>query len=171
MGAIGYLYKKTLINRAKTALRKPATYFLLAMILFYFTIVPMSLKTLVADTGIGTPEGMAGMLTVIAFWLIPANLIAYAKRRGLVYRGSDVHFLFPAPVSPKRVLIYAYVRTLFMQILINLFAVVYGGMLFLVDGWRLALYFVFSWRIFWREASCFCSTARNACRKGSAAWW
>jgi len=144
VGAIGYLYKKTLINRAKTALRKPATYFLLAMILFYFTIVPMSLKTLVADTGIGTPEGMAGMLTGIAFWLIPANLIAYAKRRGLVYRGSDVHFLFPAPVSPKRVLIYAYVRTLFMQILINLFAVVYGGMLFLVDGWRLALYFVFS---------------------------
>lgn len=144
MGAIGYLYKKTLINKAKAALRKPAAYLLLVMILFYFTAVPMSLKTLVAGTGIDTPEGMAGMLTLIAFWMIPANLIAYAKRRGLVYRGSDVHFLFPAPVSPKRVLIYAYLRTLFMQILINLFAMVCGGMLFLVDGWRLTVYFVFS---------------------------
>ncbi len=144
MGAIGYLYKRTLVNKTKAALRKPVTYFLLVMVVFYFTAVPLSLKNLVAGTGIDTPEGMAGMLTVIAFWLIPANLIAYAKRRGLVYRGSDVHFLFPAPVSPKRVLLYAFLRTLFMQILINLFAVICGGMLFLVDGWKLALYFVFS---------------------------
>lgn len=144
MGAIRYLYKRTLINKVKIALRKPATYFVLAVLLFYFLAVPVSLKNLIQGTGIDSAEGMAGVLTVIAIWLIPANLIAYAKRKGLVYRNSDVHFLFPSPVPPKQILIYAHVRTLFMQILLDLFAVVYGSMLFHVEGWQLAVYFVFS---------------------------
>ncbi len=144
MGAIGYLYRRTLINRAKTALRKPVTYLYLALLLFYFLAVPSSLRILLEDTGADSTWSMAGVLTVLAFWLIPANLIAYAKRRGLVYRHSDVHFLFPAPIHPKQVLLYAHLRTLFMQILLNLFAVVCGNVLFHVEGWRLAAYFVFS---------------------------
>lgn len=144
MGALGYLYKRILINRTKTALRKPVTYFLLAILLFYLFALPASLRMMVEGAGADTSNGMAGVLTVLAFWLIPANLIAYARRRGLVYRGSDVHFLFPSPVRPKQVLIYAHLRTLFMQILMNLFAVAYGSFLFHVEGWRLAAYFVFS---------------------------
>lgn len=144
MGAIGYLYKRTLINRTKMALKKPVTYLYLALLLFYFLAVPASLKVIIQGTGLDSARDMAGVLTVLSFWLIPANLIAYAKRRGLVYRHSDVHFLFPAPVGPKRVLIYAHLRTLLVQVLLNLFAVVCGGVLFHVEGWRLAVYFVFS---------------------------
>ena len=144
MGAIGYLYKRTLINRTKMALKKPVTYLYLALLLFYFLAVPASLKVIMQGTGLDSARDMAGVLTVLSFWLIPANLIAYAKRRGLVYRHSDVHFLFPAPVGPKRVLIYAHLRTLLVQVLLNLFAVVCGGVLFHVEGWRLAVYFVFS---------------------------
>ena len=44
MGAIGYLYKRTLINRTKMALKKPVTYLYLALLLFYFLAVPASLK-------------------------------------------------------------------------------------------------------------------------------
>lgn len=144
MGAIGYLYKKTLINRVKMALRKPGTYFLLLILLFYLFALPSSLKVMLEQAGIDSSGGMAGVLTVLAFWIIPANLIAYAKRKGLVYRNSDVHFLFPSPIRPKQVLIYAHLKTLFLQILLNLFAVVYGKILFHVEGWRLAVYFVFS---------------------------
>ncbi len=144
MGAIGYLYKRTLINRTKMALKKPVTYLYLALLLFYFLALPASLKVVMQGTGLDSARDMAGVLTVLSFWLIPANLIAYAKRRGLVYRHSDVHFLFPAPISPKRVLLYAHLKTLLMQVLLNLFAVVCGGTLFHVEGWRLAVYFVFS---------------------------
>lgn len=144
MGAIGYLYRRILNNRIRIALRKPLTYFYLAILLFYFLAVPASLKAMVEGSGIDTPRGFAGVLTILSFWTIPANLIAYARRRGLVYRKSDVHFLFPAPVSPKLVLVYAHLKTLLMQVLLNLFAVVCGWKLFHVEGWRLGVYFVFS---------------------------
>ena len=62
MGAIGYLYRKTLMNRIKMALRKPVTYIYLVIVVFYFTAVPMSLKVLVDDMGAGNPEGMATVL-------------------------------------------------------------------------------------------------------------
>lgn len=144
MGAIGYLYRKTLMNRIKMALRKPVTYIYLVIVVFYFTAVPMSLKVFVDDMGAGNPEGMATVLTVLAFWVIPANMIAYAKRKGLVYKNCDVHFLFPSPVSPKKVLLYAHFRTLVPQTALGLFAVVCGGVMFHVELWRLALYFFFS---------------------------
>lgn len=144
MGALGYLYGKVLKNRIRVALRKPITYFYLAFILFYLFAVPMSLRIIAAEFGVDSPEGMAAILTLVAFWLIPGNLIAYAKRKGLVYRNSDVHFLFPAPVSPKRVLLYAYVKTLAVQVLLNLFVVIYGGAIFQVEGWRLGVYFLFA---------------------------
>ena len=144
MGAIGFLYRKVLINRVKKALGKPVTYVYLVFIMVYCVMVPYSLKMVAEEFGGDSPQGMAALLTLLAFWLIPGNLIAYAKRRGLVYRNSDVHFLFPAPLSPKQILIYAYLRTLFVQVLLNLFAVIWGGIMFRVDIWRLALYFLFA---------------------------
>lgn len=144
MGAVGYLYLRTLRNRIKIALRKPVTYFYLALILFYMTAVPMSLRMTVEMLGADSAEGLVTVLTVFAFWTIPANLIAYSRRKGLVYRNSDVHFLFPAPVSPKHVLLYAHLRTLAMQLILNLFVIICGKVLFHAQGWRLAVYFVFS---------------------------
>ncbi len=144
MGAVGFLYGKILANRAKKALRRPVTYVYLAFFLLYVFAIPYSLKMLVEKFGGDSPEGMAAVLTLAAFWMVPGNLIAYAKRKGLVYRSSDVHFLFPSPVSPKKVLIYAYIRTLAVQIILNLFVVICGGALFHVEIWRLAVYFMFA---------------------------
>ncbi len=144
MDTFWFLYRKLLINRVKIAVRKPVTYVYLALLLFYFFVLPASLRLMVEQFGIGSPEGFAGVLTVLAIWLIPANLIAYAKRKGLMYRNSDVHFLFPAPVGPKQVLLYAYLKTLFVQVIMNLFAIVCGFRMFHVEGWRLAVYFLFS---------------------------
>lgn len=144
MQALRYLYGRIWRNRVRRALRKPVTYVYLAFLLLYLFMIPYSLKMLVEQFGGDSPEGMAAVLTIVAFWLIPANLIAYAKRKGLVYRNSDVHFLFPSPVSPKGVLLYAYIRTLAIQVLLNLFAVICGGALFHVEVWRLGVYFLFA---------------------------
>lgn len=144
MGAVGYLYRRTLVNRVKIALHKPVTYVYIVIILFYLCIMPFSLRVMAEEFGINSPDGMALVLTFLALWIVPANLAAYAKRRGLVYRNSDAHFLFPSPVSPKKVLFYAYIRTLFMQVLLNLFAVVCGIIIFQVEIWRLLVYALFS---------------------------
>lgn len=144
MGAVGYLYRRILANRIRKALHRPVTYVYIAVILFYLSVVPFSLSTIAEEFHMNTPEGMVAALTVLAFWILPANLVAYAKRKGLVYRNSDAHFLFPSPVSPKRVLLYAHIKTLFIQVLLNLFAVACGVIMFRVEAWRLALYVLFS---------------------------
>ena len=144
MGAIGYLYRRIFCNRVKMAFRRPITYFYILLILFYFTALPMTLRMTVEEMGADSPEGMITVLTVAAFWVIPANLIAYAKRKGLLYRNCDVHFLFPAPVNPKMVLLYAHLKTLTGQILLNLFVIICGALMFRVEAWRLAVYFFFS---------------------------
>lgn len=144
MGAIGYLYRRTLINRIKMALKKPVTYFYIVLILFYMFVMPYSLRIWAQQFAIDSPEGLTGVLTAFAFWLIPGNLIAFARRKGLVYRNSDVHFLFPSPAGPKQVLVYAYLRMLPAQILINLFVIFCGLVAFHVPGWKLAVWFLFS---------------------------
>lgn len=144
MGAVGYLYRRTLINRIRMAFRRPVTYFYLVIILFYLFAMPFSLRVWSAQFGADTPEGLAGVLTAVSFWLIPGNFIAFAKRRGLVYRSSDVHFMFPAPVNPKGVLIYAYLRMLPAQAIMNLFVIFCGLITFDVSGWKLLVYFLFS---------------------------
>lgn len=144
MGAIGYLYRRVLANRIRKALHRPVTYVYIVIILFYLAVMPFSLSVMAEEFAVNTPGGMAGIMTLFAFWIIPGNLVAYAKRKGLVYRNSDIHFLFPAPVSPKRVLLYAHIRTLFMSVLLNVFGVICGAVVFHVAAWRLVLYFFFS---------------------------
>lgn len=145
MGAVGYLYLHTLKNRIRRAFRKPVTYVYLFVILLYAAfLIPTSFRAIADEFSLDTSGGMAGLLTLLAFWMVPGNLIAYAKRKGLIYRNSDVHFLFPSPVSPKQVLLYAHLKGIFMHILLNLFMIFCGRSLFHVEGWRLALYFIFA---------------------------
>ena len=144
MGAMGYLCRRILCNRIKMALRKPVTYFYLLLLLFYMTALPMSLRMTVEAMGADSAGGLVTVLTVLSLWTIPANLIAFSKRKGVVYRNCDVHFLFPAPVGAKQVLLYAHFKTLTVQVILNLFVIGYGWVIFHAEGWRLAAYFVFS---------------------------
>lgn len=144
MGAVRYLYLRTLRNRVKMSLRKPVTYLYAALLLFYLTGVPMSLRTIVGALGADSAQGLVVVLTVFAIWTIPANLVAHCRRKGLVYRNCDVHFLFPAPVSPKQVLLYAYLKTVLVQLVLNLFIIVCGRVMFHAEIWKLAVYFLFS---------------------------
>ncbi len=144
MRTIGYLYLHTLKNRIRKALRHPVTYIYLLIIVMYIFLIPTSFRMMAENFRIDSPGGMAGVMTVVAFWLVPGNLIAYAKRKGLVYRNGDVHFLFSSPVRPKLVLLYAHMKGLIASVLLNLFVIFCGKAIFQVEGWRLALYFCFT---------------------------
>lgn len=144
MKAIFYLYRKNLINRIKKALRKPIAYVYMVLILLYVFMIPYSFKMMFTSMKLNTPEGMTAAFTVFAFWIIPANLIAYAKRKGLIFRNSDVHFLFPSPVGPKKILLYAHLRNLVVTLLLNIMLAVCGVYIFGVAWWRMLLYLLFA---------------------------
>lgn len=144
MNALIYLYKRTFLNKMKKALHKPVTYVYVAIIVLYVFLLPTSFRIMFESWKMDSPEGLTIVLTIFAFWIVPANLIAYAKRKGLIFRGSDIHFLFPSPVSPKKALLYAHVRTLLAAFLINIVLIIAGVYIFRVELWRMLLYFVFS---------------------------
>ena len=124
--ALFYLYRKTLKNRVKKALRKPVTYIYLLFIVWYFGFL---------FTSFG--EGFDG-------FFLPSNLVSYSKRKGLVFRQSDIHFLFPAPVNPKSVLLYAHVRGVLLGLLVSGVMTVGGVIWFSMPVWKMAVYFLFS---------------------------
>ena len=140
MGAIWFLYRRTFVNRFKKALHRPGTYVYFVILLFYLVVMPLSLRFVAQDMNLDSPTGMASVLTILAFWSIPANLIAYARRKGLVFRNSDVHFLFSAPLSPKQILLFTRAKGMLMEVLLIVFALCCGGFLFKASAWQLVLY-------------------------------
>lgn len=144
MNALLYLYKRNLNNRVNKALHKPATYIYIGIIVLYAFILPTSINILMKSMKLDSPDGMAIAITVFSFWSLPANLIAYAKRKGLIFRGSDVHFLFPSPVGPKMVLLYSHVKTLLMTLVMNILLSLAGVFMFHVSWWKMLLFFLFS---------------------------
>lgn len=142
MKAIWFLYRRIFVNRVKKALHRPGTYVYFVILLFYLVAMPLSLRLFTQDMNLDSPTGMASILTMLAFWSIPANLIAYARRKGLVFRNSDVHFLFSAPLSPKLILLFTRAKSILMEVLLVVFALFCGAFLFKASAWQLALYAV-----------------------------
>ncbi|MBQ9122146.1 MAG: putative ABC exporter domain-containing protein [Lachnospiraceae bacterium] len=144
MSAIWYLYKKSLKNWAKKALKKPMTYLYLVLILIYGLMLPFSMNLLLSEYGMDTPATMAAACSIVVFWLIPANMISYVKRKGLLYKKGDVHFMFPSPITPKQALLYAHIKSLGTLFLINLVILGFGIILFHCSWWQILLYFLVS---------------------------
>ena len=144
MKTIWFLYKKNLKNRVRRAVRKPVTYVYLALILLYLTAVPFSIYILLSEMGWQSPDMLAALITVIAFWLIPANLVSYARRKGLIFRPGDVHLLFPSPVSPKMILLYAHIKTLTIYVLVGILVALAGIFIFRASLWQVGAYFAVS---------------------------
>lgn len=142
--AIFYLYQTTFKNRVKKALKKPITYLYIAFIVFYLILVFVSFNSIFKEIPVVSDSLLAAFFTVLGFVFIPSNLISYAKRKGLVFRSSDIHFMFPSPIGPKRVLFYAHVRMILMGLIMNIIVSVGGVIWFDMPLWKMFVYFLFS---------------------------
>ncbi len=143
MNAIFYLYRRSFVNKAKRAFRKPMTYLVLLIIVIYGMAIPVFMEQL-GEMGLTTPGGMTAILTVFAFWSIPANLMSYAKRKGLLFKAGDAHFMFASPISPKKILLYAHLKNILTGIIINIIVVIIFTVYFHVELWLMLLYFLFA---------------------------
>lgn len=146
--AIFYLYRKSFKNRVIKALHKPVTYIYIVFIVLYFGMILFSFNTsfdgLFEILPIEKASILTAILTICVFIFIPANLISYSRRKGLVFRQSDIHFMFSAPVSPKRVLVYAHIRTVLMALVLSIVMTVGGVLWFHMPVWKMLIYFLFS---------------------------
>jgi len=143
-----FLYKKILKNRVKKALHKPVTYVYLVIAVLYFVMIfgsfKLTFEAMFAERGIDSASALTVVLTVLTFFLVPSNLISYGKRKGLVFRQSDIHFLFPAPVNPKGVLLYAHVKTVLLGLLTYFILSIGGVFWFRMPIWKMIVFFMIS---------------------------
>lgn len=137
-----YLYRKLWMNRVKKLVRKPAALIYTIVIIAYFVWMFVMLNDWLVNSSYGTPRNLTRVLCVIALYLTPANFASYARRKGLIFLPSDVHFLFSAPVSPKWNLLYAYGKNLLLSLIVGAAIVPLGVYWFHVPLYKTLLYFI-----------------------------
>lgn len=144
MDSLLYLYKTSFKNRVKKALHKPVTYVYIIGIIAYLIMMGISFGTMFKDVYVDSPVGLASILTAFVFFTVPSNVIAYTKRKGLLYTKSDVHFVFPSPQNPKFVLLYAQLKQMLMGLGFGILLVGAGIFIFHTAVWKMLLYFIFA---------------------------
>lgn len=126
MGSFAYLFKRTMVNRIKKALKKPLTYVFIIFILIYVVSLIGTVGMWVDEFKIDTSENFAIIMSIVVIYLLPGNFIAYTKRKGMLFKKSDIHFIFPAPVSPKQVLLFTGIKNLLINAILALLAAIIG---------------------------------------------
>lgn len=140
MRSFFYLYEKTIKNRVKKALKKPVTYIFTLFIIGYIVMVASSLGMMIEEFHVNNPQSLSVILSALIFFILPSNLISYSKRKGLLFRPADVHFVFPAPVNPKQVLLFAGIKNLAINVLLVLFVGAMGIIYFHTGVLKMLIY-------------------------------
>ena len=143
MQGLIYLYQRTIVNRIKKAVKKPTTYVGLVFVVFYVVMIFWSFQMIINDAKIATPENMVTVLSCIILLILPGNVISYSKRHGLLFRPSEVHFVFQSPVSPKTILMFAGIKSFAGNLLIGIAIFVFGICWFHAGVGQMLLYFLF----------------------------
>ncbi|MCU6736946.1 putative ABC exporter domain-containing protein [Diplocloster agilis] len=145
MKSLIYLWKRTMVNRIRKALSKPVTYIYIILGIAYVAMILTGIGSLVMANNWNTPIYLVYALSALVFLSIPSSLLQYAKRKGLLFRQSEVHFLFSAPISPKLILLYEQMKSNMMNLVLTLVVTVLGCTLFGIPVWKMLLYFVLAY--------------------------
>lgn len=144
MHSLQYLLLTTAKNRIKRALKRPVTYIAGVFILLYVLLMLVGLGSFFQDMGFDSGEKVAMGLSALMFMLIPSNIISYVRRKGLLFKSSDAHFVFSAPEHPKKIILYAGMKSMLMGLVISIFLTVICVVYCHVPLWRMLLYFIYS---------------------------
>lgn len=144
MDSLLFLYSKSFKNRVKKALHKPITIIYLLGVIAYGIFMVFSLNEFFENLNMSDPTGFVMVLSFFALLTIPMNIYTYSKKKGLIFKNSDVHFLFPAPINPKQILLYAQIKQYITGLIFTLFLSIGGIIWFHISPWRMILFFMVS---------------------------
>lgn len=144
MEGLIYLYKTRAKNCIRRALHKPVTYVYLIGGILYILMMINVLVQWAGNQQVNTPEGLVTVLSLLVLFLMPSGFASYAKRKGIVFKPGDVHFVFTSPVSPKLVLWFTQLKQYLIGFVLYLLVAVTGSLFFHIAPWKMLLYFFFS---------------------------
>ena len=105
MRALIYLTKRSFINNMKRAVRKPSTLIALIFGIGDGIFVVATLGSLAVTIRFDSVYGLIVILTLWSIYMTLGNFMGYSSRKGIIFRPAHAHFVFPAPLSPKAVLV------------------------------------------------------------------
>lgn len=144
MSSLSFVFFQTIKNKVKRSLKRPRTFLALVFVVLYAALILYGLGSMSVDFGLNSPEGIATVLSVLMVMIVPANLISYIKRKGLLFRPSEVHFVFAAPEEPKKVILHAGMKQFLTNFIVELFVLVLGIGVFGVTPYKMILYFLYA---------------------------
>lgn len=142
MKALVYLTWRSFVNNIRRAVKKPATLLLMLFLVVYAVYVVFVIGKLVTELHFDSAEGLIALISVWTIYMFFSNFIGYSSRKGIIFRPGHSHFVFPAPISPKLVLVYSAWMNYLLSVVINLLFVLAGLTVFGVEPWRMGLFFL-----------------------------
>lgn len=142
MNSILYIYRQTWINKFKKALHRPVVLISTILICGYGVFAIWGLGNFALQMKVNTTENLGIFLSIAIFYLIPGNLISYVSRKGLIFKNSDVHFVFPTPLEPKKVLLMAAFKSFLGNFVIGIAVVILGIWFFHASVLRMLGFFL-----------------------------
>jgi hypothetical protein len=122
MDALIYVMKRTLKNNVKTLFKKPVSILYLLIIVSYVFMIfqAFTSKQLRSLPIFDSVNNLVLALSIAIFFFEIPSILMYAKRKGVVFKVSDVHFIFSAPISPKLVLVFAQIKGIIISVIIEI---------------------------------------------------
>ncbi len=141
MRALMYLTKRSFINSLKKAVKKPVSLILIIAGVLYAVFVIVMVGQLLKMVSFGSVKGLVAVITVWTIYIFLSNFIGYASKKGIIFRPAHGHFVFPAPISPKTVLIHSAWMNYLLTVGICILFFIAGVTVFNVEVWRMLLFF------------------------------
>ena len=141
MRALLYLTWRSFVNNVKRALKKPITLILIILLGVYAVYVLFMVGKLVTELRFDSADGLIALVSVWTIYIFLSDFLAYSSRKGVIFRQAHPHFVFPAPISPKLILIHSAWMNYLTSVVVSLLFVLAGVTVFSVEPWRMALFF------------------------------
>lgn len=147
MNALIYIYKRQFINRLKSNLKRPLSWIVFILFGFYLVAVISGLHSFNYVLKIKTVSQFATILMFMQLYLGTLSITSYLRRKGLIFRKPDIHFVFPAPVTPKQILMFANIKGIVTSVLIIGLILIMGAIKFSESWYIFLIYFFVSFSI------------------------
>ncbi|WP_334137398.1 putative ABC exporter domain-containing protein [Muricomes intestini] len=142
MRALFYLTKQSLVNNVKRAVKKPITLLIMIGGIIYGVFVIVMLGQLVRTVKVDSVRGLLAIVTIWTIYMFFGNFASYSSRKGIIFRPAHAHFVFPAPISPKLILIHGAWMNYLLSIIVAIVFFIAGITVFQIEVWRMLLFFL-----------------------------
>jgi hypothetical protein len=122
MKSLLYIFRKTLKNHILQLKKKPGILILYLLIFVFIIFIIVSSLILPSQSSVNGSAKAYGAIATAAILMV----VWFGIKNGIdngssFFRLSDVNLIFTAPISPKKVLIYGFIKQLYSSLLLVMF--------------------------------------------------